>query len=155
MHTNQTDRFKVASSTGNNWIIVLYDSVSNSSMLLVELMRYRTGTRILSASKILPARLVADGLQPRLQCLDTKCFKMFTRCKMFLTKETAIINIQLAPPSLLHRDNAVKCAIHTSKNVFIANLCSIDNDLHHQDYWLLMQQTSTNLEMLGLHTCIL
>lgn len=125
MHTNQTDRFKVASSTGNNCIIVLYDSVSNSSILLVELMRNRTGTRILSA-KILPARLVAAGLQPRLQCLDIKCFKMLTRRKMFLTKETAIINIQLAPPAY-YIETMPSNVLFTrpSKNVFIADLCSI------------------------------
>lgn len=127
MHTDQTDRFKVASSTGNNCIIVLYDSVSNSSiLLLVELMRNRTGTRILSAFKILPARLVAAGLQPRLQCLDIKCFKMLTRCKMFLTKETAIINIQLAPPAY-YIETMPSNVLFTrpSKNVFIADLCSI------------------------------
>lgn len=124
MHADQTDRFVVASSTGNNWIIVLYDSVSNSSILLVELMRNRTGTRILSAFKILSARLVAAGLQPRLQCLDIKCFKMLTRCKMVLTKETAIINIQLAPPPAYYIETMPSNVLFTRPRMFSLPVCA-------------------------------
>jgi hypothetical protein len=92
IHTDQTGRFIVASSTGNNYILVLYDYDSNS--ILVAPMRSRTaGPCILAAFQLLHARLVAAGLRPQLQRLDNECS---TALKQFLHAEH--IDYQLVPP---------------------------------------------------------
>ena len=139
IHTDQTGRFIVASSTGNNYILVLYDYDSNS--ILVEPMRNRTGQCILSAFKVLHARLVAAGLRPNLQRLDNECSAAL---KMFLTTEN--IDYQLVPPGL-HRRNAAERAIRTFKNHFIAGLCSVDKHfpLHLWDKLLPQAETTLNL----------
>ncbi|KAI2496142.1 hypothetical protein MHU86_18373 [Fragilaria crotonensis] len=139
IHTDQTGRFIVASSTGNNYILVLYDYDSNS--ILVEPMRNRTGACILTAFKVLHARLVAAGLRPRLQRLDNECS---TALKTFLTAED--IDYQLVPPGV-HRRNAAERAIRTFKNHFIAGLCSVDKHfpLHLWDRLLPQAETTLNL----------
>jgi hypothetical protein len=98
IHTDQTGKFIVASSNGNNYILVLYDYDSNS--ILVAPMRSRTGPCILAAFKVLHARLVTAGLRPQLHRLDNECS---TALKDFLTTEA--IDFQLVPPGM-HRRNA-------------------------------------------------
>ena len=140
IHTNQTGRFVVASNTGNNYILVLYDYDSNS--ILVEPMHNRTGACILTAFKVLHARLVAAGLRPHLQRLDNECSAAL---KMFLTTET--IDYQLVPPGL-HRRNAAECAIRTIKIHFIAGLCSVDNHFPLHLWDKLLPQAETTLTLL-------
>ncbi|KAI2491412.1 Reverse transcriptase (RNA-dependent DNA polymerase) [Fragilaria crotonensis] len=139
IHTDQTGRFVVASSTGNNYILVLYDYDSNS--ILVEPMLNRTGACILNAFQVLHARLVTAGLKPQLQRLDNECS---TALKTFLTNES--IDYQLVPPGL-HRRNAAERAIRTFKNHFIAGLCSVDKKfpLHLWDKLLPQAETTLNL----------
>jgi hypothetical protein len=60
IHSDQTGKFIVASSTGNNYVLVVYDYDSNS--ILVEPMRNRTGPSILKAYTIIHTQLVAAGL---------------------------------------------------------------------------------------------
>jgi hypothetical protein len=62
IHSNQTGKFVNASSTGNNYILVVYDY--NSNGILVEPLRSRTGPCILAAFQLVHARLVAAGLPP-------------------------------------------------------------------------------------------
>ena len=91
IHTDQTGKFIVASSVGNNYIMVLYDYDSNA--MLVEPMHNRTGPCILRAFQTLHARLVAAGLKPKLHRLDNECSAAL---KHFLTD--ADIDFQLVPP---------------------------------------------------------
>ncbi|KAI2511195.1 hypothetical protein MHU86_3160 [Fragilaria crotonensis] len=139
IHTNPTGRFIVASSSGNNYILVLYEYDSNS--ILVEPMLNRTGACILRAFKVLRARLVAAGLRPHLQRLDNECSAAL---KTFLRDKA--IDFQLVPPGL-HRRNAAECAIRTFKNHFIAGLCSVNKDfpLHLWDHLLPQAETTLNL----------
>ena len=139
IHTDPTGRFIVASSSGNNYILVLYEYDSNS--ILVEPMLNRTGACILRAFKALHARLVAAGLRPHLQRLDNECS---VALKAFLRDEA--IDFQLVPPGL-HRRNAAERAIRTFKNHFIAGLCSVDKDfpLHLWDRLLPQAETTLNL----------
>ncbi|KAI2502231.1 hypothetical protein MHU86_12203 [Fragilaria crotonensis] len=96
IYSDQTGKFIVASSTGNNYILVVYDYDSNS--ILVEPMRSRTGPCILAAFTVIHARLVAAGLRPQLQRLDNECSEAL---KSFLTKEA--IKFQLVPPKVHRR----------------------------------------------------
>lgn len=120
IYTDQTGKFIVASTSGNNYILVLYDYDSNS--ILIEALRSRTGPCILAGYKRLHARLVAAGLRPKLQRLDNECSAAL---KQFLVDEA--VDYQLVPPRL-HRRNAAERAIRTFKNHFIAGLCSVDKD---------------------------
>ena len=139
IHSDQTGRFIVASSTGNNYILVVYDYDSNS--ILVEPMKSRTGACILKAFTVLHARLVTAGLRPLLQRLDNECSAAL---KTFLRAEQ--IDYQLVPPSV-HRRNAAERAIRTFKNHFIAGLCSVDKHfpLHLWDKLLPQAETTLNL----------
>ena len=139
IHSDQTGKFVVASSAGNNYILVVYDYDSNS--ILVEPMQSRTGPCILAAFQILHARLVAAGLRPQLHRLDNECS---TALKTFLRDSD--IDFQLVPPGL-HRHNAAERAIRTFKNHFIAGLCSVDKifPLHLWDKLLPQAELTVNL----------
>jgi hypothetical protein len=139
IHSDQTGKFIVASSTGNNYILVVYDYDSNS--ILVEPMRSRTGPCILAAFTVLHARLVAAGLRPQLHRLDNECSAAL---KTFLRDSD--IDFQLVPPGL-HRRNAAERAIRTFKNHFIAGLCSVDKHfpLHLWDKLLPQAELTLNL----------
>ena len=139
IHTDQTGKFIIASSTGFNYILVLYDYDSNS--ILVEPMRSRTGPCILQAFQTLHARLVAAGLRPKLHRLDNECSSAL---KQFLVDVD--IDFQLVPPGL-HRRNAAERAIRTFKNHFIAGLCSVDKNfpLHLWDKLLPQAELTLNL----------
>jgi hypothetical protein len=139
IHTDQTGQFIVPSSTGNNYLLILYDYDSNS--ILAEPMRNRTGQCILLAYKAVHARLVAAGLRPQLQRLDNECSDAL---KDFLTAET--VDYQLVPPGM-HRRNAAERAIRTFKNHFIAGLCSVDKNfpLHLWDKLVPQAEATLNL----------
>lgn len=141
IHSDQTGKFVVASSIGNNYVLVVYDYDSNS--ILVEPMRSCTGPCILAAFQVLHARLVTAGLRPQLQRLDNECS---TAHKKFL--HDSDIDFQLLVPSrLLHRRNAAERAIRTFKNHFIAGLCSVDKNfpLHLWDKMLPQAELTLNL----------
>ena len=139
IYTDQTGKFVVASTSGNNYILVLYDYDSNS--ILVEPLRSRTGPCILAGYQILHARLVTAGLRPQLQRLDNECS---TALKQFLVAED--VDYQLVPPGL-HRRNAAERAFRTFKNHFIAGLCSVDKHfpLHLWDKLLPQAELTLNL----------
>ncbi|KAI2502091.1 Reverse transcriptase (RNA-dependent DNA polymerase) [Fragilaria crotonensis] len=139
IHSDQTGKFIVASSSGNNYVLIVYDYDSNS--ILVAPMRSRTGPCILAAFQTIHARLVAAGLRPQLHRLDNECS---VALKTFL--RDAEIDYQLVPPRL-HRRNAAERAIRTFKNHFIAGLCSVDKNfpLHLWDKLLPQAELTLNL----------
>jgi Reverse transcriptase (RNA-dependent DNA polymerase) len=139
IYTDQTGRFVAPSSTGNNYLIVLYDYDSNS--IQAEPMKNRSAESILAAYKVLHSRLCAAGLRPQLQRLDNECS---TILKQFMQAEG--VDYQLVPPGV-HRRNAAERAIRTFKNHFIAGLCSLDKDfpLHLWDRLLPQALLTLNL----------
>jgi len=139
VYTDPTGRFIVPSSTGNNYLLVLYDYDSNA--ILVAPMKTRTAGSIVAAYKTLHKRLCDAGLRPLLQRLDNECSAAL---KNFMREED--IDYQLAPPGI-HRRNAAERAIRTFKNHFIAALCSVDKDfpLHLWDKLLPQAEITLNL----------
>ena len=110
IHTDQTGQFVVPSSTGYNYLLILYDYDSNS--ILAEPMPRRTGLCILHAYKVVHARLVAAGLRPKLQRLDNEASAIL---KDFMAEEG--IDYQLVPPGS-HRRNAAERAIRIQESLY-------------------------------------
>jgi hypothetical protein len=137
--TDQTGRFILPSSTGNNQLLVLYDYDSN--FIHAEPMKSKSGPEILAAYKRAHKMLCTAGLRPKLQRLDNECSESL---KEFMTAEN--VDFQLVPP-LVHRRNAAERAIRTFKNHFIAGLCSTAKDfpLHLWDRLLPQALLTLNL----------
>ena len=134
-----TGRFIVPSSTGNNYVFLLYHYDSNS--IHVRALPDRRGTTLLHAYKQIHDKLVRHGCRPLLHTLDNECSQAL---KDYLhTTET---KFQLVPPGIHRRNNAER-AIRTFKNHFIAGLCSTDPDfpLHLWDKLLPQAELTLNL----------
>jgi hypothetical protein len=132
IYTDQTGKFILPSSTGNNYIMILCDYDSN--YIFVQPFHNRTASCLLAANEKLHQSLCKAGLRPKLQCLDNECS---TLLKEFL--DAKAIDFQLVPPAVHRRNAAESCAIRTSfQNHFIAGLCGVDKDfpLHLWDQLL-------------------
>jgi hypothetical protein len=140
VYTDQTGRFIIPSSTGNNYLLVLYDYDSNS--ILAEPMKNRTAKSILAAYKSVHAKLCAAGLRPKLQRLDNECSQVL---KDFMHEEE--VDFQLVTPGS-HRRNAAERAIRTFKNHFVAGLCSVDKDFPLHLWDRLLPQAILTLNLL-------
>jgi hypothetical protein len=140
IYTDQTGRFIVPSSTGNNYLMILYDYDSNA--IFAEPLRNRTAASILAAYKKLHARLCAAGFRPKLQRLDNECSSAL---KEFLIAEK--VDYQLVPPNV-HRRNAAERALRTFKDHFIAGLCSLDKDFPLHLWDRLVPQAFITLNLL-------
>jgi hypothetical protein len=139
VYSDQTGKFIVPSSRGNNYIFLLYNYDSNS--IHVEAIPNRQAATILKAYKTVFARLKAAGLQPKLARLDNECSNAL---KQFFQEEQ--VQLQLVPP-YNHRRNAAERAIRTFKNHFISGLSSTDQDfpLHLWDRLLPQAELTLNL----------
>ncbi|GAX19836.1 hypothetical protein FisN_11Lu298 [Fistulifera solaris] len=139
IYTDQTGKFITPSTTGNNYLMVLYDYDSNS--IWAQPYPTKTSASLLTAYKKLHNRLVRGGLRPRLQRLDNEASH---ELKEFMTDED--IDYQLVPPAV-HRRNAAERAIRTFANHFIAGLCSTDVNfpLHLWDQLIPQAEITLNL----------
>ena len=116
--TDQTGRFVIPSSTGNNYLFVLYDYDSNYIDAVP--IPNRNAKTILTAFKTSYNRLINAGLRPKLHRLDNECSNIL---KEYLHEKD--IHHQLAPPGI-HRRNAAERAIQTLKDHLIAGLSTAD-----------------------------
>jgi hypothetical protein len=139
IYSDQTGRFVTPSSTGNQYLMILYDYDSNHAF--AQPFKTRTAANILAAFKVLHKRLCTAGCRPKLHRLDNECS---TILKTFLTDEA--IDYQLVPPGV-HRRNAAERAIRTFQNHFIAGLCSVDKDfpIHLWDHLVPQAELTLNL----------
>jgi hypothetical protein len=140
IYTDQTGRFISPSSTGNNYLMILYDYDSNH--IFAQPMKNQQAETIVDAYAILHARLCKDGLKPRLQRLDNECSALL---KEYMHAND--VDFQLVPPGI-HRRNAAKRAIRTFKNHFIAGLCSVDKNFPMHLWDKLIPQAEITLNLL-------
>jgi hypothetical protein len=140
VYSDQTGRFVAPSSSGNNYLMVVYDYDSNH--LFAQPFRNRTAKCILDAYKLVHARLVKAGLRPQLQRLDNECSAIL---KDFLQQEN--VDYQLVPPGV-HRRNAAERGIRTFQNHFIAGLCSVDSEFPIHLWDRLVPQAELTLNLL-------
>jgi hypothetical protein len=138
--TDQPGKFIAPSSTGNNYIFILYDYDSNA--ILAHPMPNRTAGSILAAYKHLHALLVKAGRTPRLQRIDNECSESL---QQFMASQG--ISYQLVPPGM-HRRNAAERAIRTFKNHFIAGLSSTDSNFPIHLWDKLLEQAILTLNLL-------
>ncbi|EEC51526.1 predicted protein [Phaeodactylum tricornutum CCAP 1055/1] len=135
-----TGRFVTSSSTGNAYMLVVYDYDSN--FIHVEPMKNRTGTEILAAYRRAFDLFSSRGLRPQLQRLDNEAS---TALQQFM--DDSRVDFQLVPPHL-HRRNVAERAIRTFKNHFIAGLCSTDKDFPLHLWDRLLPQAIMTLNLL-------
>jgi hypothetical protein len=140
IYTDQTGKFVAPSSTGNNYLLVLYNYDSNA--ILAEPLKNRTAASILIAYKAVHSTLCAAGLRPQLQCLDNERSAIL---KDFMHDKH--VHFQLVPPGM-HRRNAAERAIHTFKNHFIASFCSVNKDFPIHLWVCLLLQALLSLNLL-------
>jgi hypothetical protein len=140
IYSDQTGKFVQASSTGNNYLFILYEYDSN--LILAEPMKTRSAQSILTAYKTVHAQLCRSGLRPQLQRLDNECSAAL---KDYMREEH--IDFQLVPPGS-HRRNAAERAIRTFKNHFIAGLCSVDKNFPLHLWDRLVPQAVITLNLL-------
>jgi hypothetical protein len=137
--TDQTGCFIIPSSNGNNQLLVAYNYDSN--YIHAEPMKSKSGAEILAAYQCVHQIFCNTGLRPQLQRLDSECSALL---KEYMTNKG--VYFQLAPPHI-HRHNAAERVVCTSKNHFIARLCSTDKDfpLYLWDHLLPQAIISLNL----------
>ena len=119
-YSDQTGRFPVPSSRGNNYIFVLYHYDTNT-IHAVAIPNCQAAS-IRNAWETVHKRLIQQSHAPNLHILDNKYIQelkdSFVKCK---------IDFQRVPPKE-HRANAAERAIHTFKNHLISTLCSVDSN---------------------------
>ena len=138
--SDQTGRFIVPSTTGNNYIFVLYDYDSNS--IHAEPIPNRKQESIKNAYEKVLRLLQRRGLRPQLHRLDNEASQLL---KDFMTDED--VDYQLTPAGL-HRRNWAERAIQTFKNHFIAGLCSTHPDFPLNLWDQLLPQATLTLNLL-------
>jgi hypothetical protein len=139
VYSDQTGKFVVPSSNGNNYLLVLYDYDSNH--IFAQPFQNRTALCTLAAYQEVHARLCSASLKPKLQRLDNEYSQLLKNCLA-----ESDIDYQLVPPGV-HQRNAAERAIHTFQNYFIAGLCSVDKDfpLHLWDRLVPQAEVALNL----------
>jgi hypothetical protein len=137
--SDQSGRFLIPSSAGNQYVVLVYDVDSNA--ILTEAIPNRLAASIRNGYRKIHNRLVRAGCRPRLQRMDNECSDML---KDFMEEES--IDYQIVAQSAHYRNIAERC-MRTWKNHFIAGLCSLDPafPLHLWDKLLPQAELTLNL----------
>ncbi|KAI2504487.1 Reverse transcriptase (RNA-dependent DNA polymerase) [Fragilaria crotonensis] len=139
-YSDQTGRFHVPSSRGNNYIFVLYHQDTNSIHAVA--IPNRKAASIRNAWEQTHKMLVHQGHPPDLHILDNECSHDL---KDAFTKYN--IQFQRVPPKE-HRVNAAERAIRTFKNHFVSVLCTVDSKFPLTEWDRLLPQTTLTLNLL-------
>ena len=135
-----TGRFPHISSSGNEYVLVVYDYDSNA--ILAEAIPNRQAAVITEAWLKIHNVLKKRGVAPNLYLLDNE---ISADLKWAMTKNE--IDWQLATP-YQHRANAAERAIRTFKNHFIAGLSSVHPDFPIKEWDRLIPQAVLTLNLL-------
>ena len=140
IYTDLTGAFPWKSSTGNQYIFVLYDFDSNN--IITSPVKNRTKGEIKQAYEKLLGKLKSAGLKPKLQRMDNEASDIL---KDYIQSEK--IDFQLVPPHN-HRRNLAERAIQTFKDHFITILCSVNPDFPMHLWCKLLPQAELTLNLL-------
>ena len=140
IYSDLTGRYPIISSPGNQYIYTFYNYETNSIQA--------THTKTLNTSEIRDAKmymlstLTTSRHQRNIQILDNEA--LFSLKQGFLKNK---IKFQLLPP-YLHRKNASKRAIRTSKTHFIICLCTANTGYPSKEWDSFLPQETLNLNLL-------
>ena len=139
-YMNLTGRFPHKSSSGSEYLLIVYDYDSNA--ILAEPLSSRQGGEIKRGWKKLHQKLKNRGNEPNIYILDNE---VSSDLKLAMTDEC--VDWQLATP-YLHRTNAAERAIRTFKNHFLAGLATTHPDFPISEWDRLLQQAVITLNLL-------
>jgi hypothetical protein len=139
-YSDQTGRFHVPSSRGNQYIFVLYHQDTNSIHTVA--IPNRQAASIRDAWEQTHKTLVRQGHAPELHILDNECSQSL---KDAFAKYR--VTFQRVPPKE-HRVNAAERAIRTFKNHFVAILCTVDSKFPLSEWDRLLPQATLTLNLL-------
>jgi hypothetical protein len=139
-YSDQTGRFPVPSSRGNNYLFILYHQDTNSIHAVA--IPNRQAASIRDAWEKTHQMLIRQGHPPYLHILDNECSDDLK--KAFLKYR---IQFQRVPPKE-HRVNAAKRAIHTYKNHFVTILGNCHSQFPLSKWDRLIPQTTITLNLL-------
>lgn len=139
IYTNQTGRFPVTSSWGNQYISVLYDY--NTNAILTEPLNSHRNRNTQGIHKI-TCLLDKKGFWPETHWLDNEASEALKRFN-----DNQQVTFQLVSPHM-HRQNAAERAIRAWKNHLVVGLCSTETHfpMHLWDH--LLQQATITLNLL-------
>jgi hypothetical protein len=140
IYSDLTGRFPTTSLSGNKYILILYDYLSNS--VLSAPMKNRGDKEMVRAFDFLIQSLILRGLKPHMQCLDNEASLAL---RNYLIQQG--ITYQLTPPHI-HRRNNAEWAIQTFNNHFTAGLCSVDPTFPLKLWDKLLPQAKITLNLL-------
>jgi hypothetical protein len=140
LFTDPTGRFLTPSTSGNQYILVVYEYGGN--FIHAEPMVDRKGPSIITAYKQAVSLFKSRGFKPLFQWLDNEASSA-----LHSLMDDNGIAFQLSPPRCRRR-NAAECAIHTFKNHFIAGLRSTNRDFPLNLWDKLLPQCLLTLNLL-------
>jgi Reverse transcriptase (RNA-dependent DNA polymerase) len=139
VYSDQTGRFPIPSSTGNNYLMIAYDYDSN--MILLRPMKDRSAASLTAAIASVHDTLSKGGCRPQFHRLDNECPQ---QVKDYFSKRD--VKFQLAPPGE-HRTNIAERAIRTAKGHLKAGWWSMDKEfpMHLWDKTIPQAEITLNL----------
>ena len=137
--TDQTGRFPIRASSGNQYLMVVH--VRDPNVILAIPIKNRSQTSLLQAYEMLYDRITSKGFKPTLHICDNECPSIFKKIL-----ELKHVNLQKVPP-YDHRTNPAESAINTFKSHFIAGLANLPPNfpLHLWDRLIPHAELSLNL----------
>jgi hypothetical protein len=137
--SDQTGRFPIPSSAGNNYLLIAYDYDSNN--ILLRPIKNRTAECLTEAIQDIHETLTRGGCQPQFHRMDNECPQL---TKAFFKQQG--VQYQLAPPGD-HRTNAAERAIRTAKGHLKAGWWSMDKEfpMHLWDKTIPQAELTLNL----------
>lgn len=139
-YSDQTGKFHLPSSRGNQYIFVLYNRDTNSIHAVA--LPNRQASSIRDAWEKTHKLLLHRGHAPELHILDNECSQSL--------KEAFVkynVTFQRVPPKE-HRVNAAERAIRTFKNHFVSILCTVDSRFPMSEWDRLLPQAELTLNLL-------
>jgi hypothetical protein len=140
LSSDQTGRFPTTSTSGHNYLMVVYEYDAN--FIHAEPLKSRSGPTILAAYQHVHQLFTNRGFKPKLQRLDNEAS---TALLAYMAEQE--VDVQLSPPHV-HRRNAAERAIRTFKNHLIAGLSSVDPDFPMNLWDRLLPQAIQTLNLL-------
>jgi hypothetical protein len=140
LFTDQTGRFPVTSSRGNNYIVIFY--VVDANYIKSYPIKSRHRTELIKAYDDVYSFLRTRGYRPQLHKLDNETSK---DVESFIADNNA--SHQYTPPDM-HRTNPAERAIRTWKNHFVAIRASTPSTYRLSNWCKDLEQTDITLNMM-------